>query len=92
MVGFGGCPASPCRKEFAAECQRLIALTNGQAAAIAHTPLDKRTYGMGSFGALVSDYLNSAEYKQLIPVVETPRLLWPLRDMNSARFVIPSHH
>jgi len=86
---FWRLPGEPLSEEFAAEYQRLIALTNGQAVAIAHTPLDKRTYGMGSFGALVSDYLNSAEYNQLRPRTraEYKRVLESLQRLHGDKSV-----
>jgi hypothetical protein len=60
-------PGKPFSEEFAAEYQRLLTFTDGQAAATADAPIDKRSYSAGSFGALVTDYLSSAKFKQLKP-------------------------
>src|SRR5262245_17001184 len=60
-------PGEPFTEKFAAEYQRPLALTDGQVAPTHDSPLDKRSYGPGSFGALVSDYLTSGEYKRLKP-------------------------
>src|SRR5262245_1832541 len=60
-------PSDPFSEEFAAEYTRLKALTDRQAASMADTPLDKRHFGVGTFGKLINDYLNCGEYKQLKP-------------------------
>src|SRR5262245_65092459 len=58
-------PGDPFSEEFAVEYQRLLKLTDVQAAAVADVPIDKRSYGPGTFGKLVRDYLGCGEYKQL---------------------------
>jgi site-specific recombinase XerD len=51
-------PGQPASEEFAAEYQRLKALTEST------EPVERRPYATGSFGALVRDYLASAAYKE----------------------------
>ena len=60
-------PGQPLSEEFAAEYQRLLALTDRLAVPPVAAPLDKRSYPPGSFGALVRDYLGCARVKQLKP-------------------------
>src|SRR5262245_14341562 len=60
-------PGQPLGEDFMAEYQRLRALTDQQAETTAGAPLDKRSYGIGTFGALVNDYLESGQYKKRKP-------------------------
>jgi integrase len=58
-------PGDPASPEFAVEYQRLLQLTEpGEQAA---APIDRRTYGPGSFGRLVNDYLASGNFKKRKP-------------------------
>ena len=56
-------PGHPLTEEFVAEYQRLIALT--AATKPDDAAIDKRSYGPGTFGKLVSEYLVCGDYKQL---------------------------
>ena len=58
-------PGSPLSEGFAAEYQRLLKLTAPDAEAAG--PIDRRSYGPGSFGRLVNEYLASANFKQRKP-------------------------
>src|SRR5262245_23328673 len=82
-------PGNPATEEFAAEYQRLMTTTDSQPAARAEPPLDKRAYGPGSFGKLVSDYLECGEYKQLKPrtKAEYKRVLEGLQQVHGGKSV-----
>jgi integrase len=56
-------PGDPMSEEFAAEYQRLLALTKERG--VTAPPPDRRSYGAGSFGALIADYLRSANFKEV---------------------------
>ena len=53
-------PGLPLSEEFMEEYRRLVASTEPGAA---ESPSDRAAYRNGSFGALVNEYLNSAEFK-----------------------------
>jgi hypothetical protein len=76
-------PGEPLSEEFAAEYKRLMALTDAEATSVPG-PIDKRTYGPGTFGALVAEYLRSAAYRAVkaSTAAEYRRVLESLQHMH----------
>jgi enterobacteria phage integrase len=58
-------PGDPLSEGFLDEYQRLLAATAKNNAKDA--PADRRSFGPGSFGALINDYLSSGDFRQLKP-------------------------
>lgn len=63
----GSWPQEPPSEAFMHEYRRLLELTNAEVAA-ADAPADRRDFVRGTMGKLISDYLDTAEYKQKKPL------------------------